>query len=194
MLARSPTTSHALKNEIDGQAPVLIDKELMTTKLQILRKDQIVSNLLETRQNISTKVSKLSEIQQDQVFLGIWSVKDLLAHLIGWDETNLRAAKSVLKGQLPDFYEYRDRDWQTYNAMLVKKHKRDPSPELLTAVKDSQDKLIEFLQTIPPEHFNEDFGVRFRGYKVTIQRLLEAEWKDEQTHLQQIIDFFKDTE
>jgi hypothetical protein len=76
---------------------------------------------------------------------------------------------------------------------LVKKHKRDSFQELLGAVKGSQKKLIEFLQTIPPEHFNKDFGVRFRGYKVTIQRLLEAEWKDEQTHLRQITDFFKAT-
>ena len=41
------------------------------------------------------------------------------------------------------------------------------------------------------EH-NKDFGVRFRGYNVTIQRLLEAEQKDEQTHLGQIIAFFKE--
>jgi hypothetical protein len=118
-------------------------------------------------------------------------VKDLLAHLIGWDATNLRAAKNVLKGQLPDFYEHRDQDWQTYNAMLIKKYKKDSSHQLLAAAKDSQEKLIEFLQTIPPEHFNKDFGVRFRGYKVTIQRLLEAEREDEQTHHQQVIGFFQ---
>lgn len=165
----------------------------MPIKSQVLRKDQILSNLFETRQSILTEASELSETEQDQVFLGIWSVKDLLAHLIGWDETNLLATKSILEGQLPSFYEHRDRDWQTYNAILVKKHKKDSFQELLTAVKDSQEKLIEFLQTIPAENFNKDFGVRFRGYKVTIQRLLEAEWKDEQTHLQQIVDFFKES-
>jgi hypothetical protein len=51
--------------------------------------------------------------------------------------------------------------------------------------------LLEFLNTIPAENFNKDFGVRFRGYRVTIQRLLEAEQKDEETHLQQIMDFFR---
>jgi len=165
----------------------------MLTKSQILRKDQILSALVETRQNILAEASQFSEVEQNQVFLGIWSVKELLAHLIGWDETNIDAAKSILKGQLPAFYEHRDHDWQTYNAMLVKKHKRDSFQELLGAVKGSQKKLIEFLQTVPPEHFNKDFGVRFRGYKVTIQRLLEAECKDEQTHLQQITEFFRQT-
>jgi hypothetical protein len=145
------------------------------------------------RQKILAESSKLSEAQQDQVFLGIWSVKDLLAHFIGWDATNLHAVKSVVKGQVPFFYKHRDHDWQMYNAMLVKKYKTESFKELLAAVKDSQEKLIELLQTIPPENFNKDFGVRFHGYKVTIQRLLEAETKDEQTHQQQIIDFFKES-
>lgn len=59
-------------------------------------------------------------------------------------------------------------------------------------MRDSQKELMQFLQTIPPENFNKDFGVRFRGDKVTIQRLLEAEASDEQTHFQQIVDFFKE--
>ncbi len=165
----------------------------MATTSQIRRKENILSALIQARQDILVEVSKLSETEQDQVFLGIWSIKDLLAHMIGWDETNLRAVKSVLNGQLPPFYEHRDRDWQTYNAILVKKHKKDSFQELLATVKESQRKLIAFLQTIPPEDFTKDFGVRFRGYKVTIQRLLEAEAGDEQIHYQQITDFFKES-
>jgi len=163
----------------------------MATKSQLLKKEQILSRLIEVRQNIITEASKLSEAQQDQVFLGIWSIKDLLAHIIGWDYTNLEAAKSILQVQIPSFYEHRDKDWQTYNAMLVSKYKKDSFQELLAAVNESQKKLIGFLQTIPPENLNKDFGVRFRGYKVTIQRLLEADVKDVQTHHKQIVGFFK---
>lgn len=162
----------------------------MPTRSQILRKEQILTKWLQTRQSILAEASGLSEKQRDQVFLGIWSIKDLLAHLIGWDRTNRDAVKSVLEGQLPVFYNHHDRDWQTYNAMLVREYKRDSFKELLTLLKQSQEQLLEFLNTIPPETFNKDFGVRFRGYKVTIQRLLEAETEDEQTHLQQIIGFF----
>jgi hypothetical protein len=165
----------------------------MATRSQILRKQQVLSNLIEARQNILAEVSKLSEAEQDQVFLGIWSIKDLVAHLIGWDKTNLEAVKSVRDGQVPAFYEHRDPDWRAYNAILVKKYKKDIIQELLAAAKASQQRLITFLQSIPPEHFNMDFGVRFRGYKVTIQRLLEAETKDEQIHYKQITDYFKES-
>ena len=163
----------------------------MTSKSQIVRKEKVVSNLIKARQNVLAEASKRSAAEQGQVFLGIWSIRDLVAHLIGWDKTNLEAAKSVLKGQVPSFYEHRDPDWRTYNAMLVRKHKKGSTQELIAAAKRSQEKLLKFLQTIPPEQFNKDFGVRFRGYKVTIQRLLEAETEDEQTHARQITDFFK---
>lgn len=165
----------------------------MATKSQLRRKDQILTALVETRQDILTEASRLSDQERDQVFLGIWSIKDLLAHLIGWDLTNLQAVRSVLNGKVPDFYKHHDRDWQSYNAILVKKHKKDSCKELLAEARESQGQLLEFLNTIPPEQFNRDFGVRFRGYKVTVQRLLEAEREDEQTHLQQIMGFFQET-
>jgi hypothetical protein len=165
----------------------------LATQSQIRRKSQILSNLIETRQDILAEASRFSEAQHDQAFIGIWSIKDLFAHLIGWDKTNLAATKAVLKGNLPSFYAYRDPDWKTYNAMLVKKHKKGSLEQLVATAQASQKKLVDFLESIPPEQFNKDFGVRFRGYRVTIQRLLEAELEDEQTHLQQVSDFIDES-
>jgi hypothetical protein len=56
----------------------------------------------------------------------------------------------------------------------------------------SQEKLNEFLRTVPPEQFHKDFGVRFQGYRVTVRRLLEAEWKDQQIHLRQRLEFIEE--
>ena len=162
----------------------------MTSKAQT-SKDAVLSALVKTRQNILTASTALSNADQDRVFLGIWSIKDLLAHLAGWDLTNASAVRSVQAGKVPSFYKYYDRDWRTYNARLVKKYREDSFNDQLAAVEASQKKLITYVQSVPPEYFKKDFGVRFRGYKVTIQRLLEAELKDEQIHFQQIVDFFK---
>lgn len=163
----------------------------MNTKAQV-KKEQLLVELRETRNSILKEAALLSAEKQEMIFLGIWSVKDLLAHLAGWDHTNLDATKAVLAGNIPSFYEHHGRDWQTYNAMLVAKYKRDSFKELLVLVENSQQELIEFLRSVTPESFDKDFGVRFRGYKVTIPRLLEAEIKDEQVHCQQIRDFFKE--
>lgn len=157
----------------------------MTAKA-LAKKDEIISGLAQTRQAIVDAAAALDPAQQDEVFLGVWSVKDLLAHLAGWDFANLEAAQAVLRGELPAFYAHHGRDWQTYNAQLVAQYRRDDFVELLSSVRDSHHNLIDFLQTIPAAEFDKDRGVRFRGYKVTIARLLQAETKDEKTHHQQI--------
>jgi len=114
-------------------------------------------------------------------------VVDLIAHLIGWDFTNLAAAKDIQAGKLPEFYARQDKDWKTFNAELVAKYKRDDFEELSALARDSQGQLIAYLESLPAEAFEKDFGVRTgRNYKVTIARLLQAELKDGQEHLEQI--------
>lgn len=153
------------------------------------KKDRLISEFVETRRKILDIASSLSSAQQDEVFLGVWLVKDLLAHLVGWDSTNIAAAKAVLAGQLPDFYAYYDRDWQTYNAHLVAEYKRDNFADLLSSLEGSTQKLVEFLKTVPAEEFDKDTGVRAGRYKVTIASLLQVEINDEKTHYTQVKEF-----
>ena len=103
----------------------------------------------------------------------------------------IKARQSILTeaSRLSD--EQHDHDWQTYNVILVKQYKNDSFQKGVASLKDSQKMLIEFLQTIPPENFNQDFGVRVRGHKVTTQGLLQTEVKDEETHYKQLSDSFK---
>ena len=60
------------------------------------RKDALIANLAEARKNILNAASALPAKQRDEIFLGSWSVKDLLAHLIGWDYTNIQAVEAIL--------------------------------------------------------------------------------------------------
>jgi hypothetical protein len=153
------------------------------------KKSEIVAALIQARRKILDVAYTLPPEKQDQVFLGVWSVKDLLAHLIGWDYTNIEATKSILAGEVPEFYSHRDRDWQTYNASLVDRYKKDDFTELLYAVEASQRALMGFLGTVPAEEFHKDKGIRFKRYKVTIARLLQAEAEDEEEHYRQIKEF-----
>jgi len=152
-----------------------------------INKSEILSNFSDTRTAILNEVMQLPPDARDMVFLGVWSVKDLIAHLIGWDFTNLAAAKDIQTGKLPEFYAHYDKNWKSYNAKLVAKYKRHDFDELLALACDSKLQLITYLENLPAEVFEKDFGVRTgRNYKVTIVRLLRAELKDEKEHLSQI--------
>jgi hypothetical protein len=102
----------------------------MSTKFQTIRQEPLTA-VIETRTALLHAASQLSLEAQDTVFLGVWSVVDLIAHLVGWDFTNLAAAKDIQAGKLPGFYAHYDKDWKTYNAELVAKYKRDDFEELL---------------------------------------------------------------
>ena len=158
----------------------------------IALKNEIISNLVDVRKNILEVARTIPPEKQDRVCLGVWSIRDLLAHLAGWDYTNLAAAKDILAGNLPEFYAHIDRDWKTYNASLVEKYKRDDFSELLTLISSSHQQLVNYLKTLPAEVFTRDTGVRSSGHKVTIARLLQAEARDEQVHLQQIHEFLEE--
>ena len=152
-------------------------------------KDEVISRWVEARRKILVAASALPPERRDTVFLGEWSAKDLLAHLIGWDYANREAAEAILAGRLPEFYAHHDRDWRTYNARLVATHKREDFAELLQAVRDSHRQLLEHLQTIPAEEFVKDSGLRYKGWRVTVASIVRAEASDEEEHYRQLETF-----
>jgi hypothetical protein len=153
------------------------------------KKDNIISALTQARRKILHVAYTLPPEKRDEVFLGVWSAKELLAHLVGWDYTNIEATKAILSGELPQFYSHHDRDWASYNAFLVERHKTEDYAELLHSVEASHRALVDLLATVPADEFEKDRGVRYKRYKVTIARLLQAEAEDEEEHYRQIREF-----
>jgi hypothetical protein len=141
------------------------------------QKDALIASLVRARAKILAEARLLSPAQQDEVFLGEWSVKELLAHLAGWDDTNRRAVQEILAGQKPSFWQYLDRDWQSYNARLVAEYKRDDFAELLAVVEASHRRLIDYLQTVPADAYVK---------KRQIASLLRTEIEDEEEHHGQV--------
>lgn len=149
-------------------------------------KEALLAGLAEVRAAIINTAVSLTPAQQEQVCLGSWSIKELLAHLIGWDYANIEAVQALQNGRLPAFYDHHDRDWRSYNALLIERYGQQDFGALIAALRQSHHKLICLAQTVPAGEFTRDRGLRFRGYKVLIGRLLGAELEDERVHLAQI--------
>lgn len=149
-------------------------------------KDRRIAELVAARRNLIDLVTTLSPEQREEVFLGEWSVKELIAHLIGWDRTYVAAVQDLRASELPGFYAAYDEDWQSYNRNLVQEYLKGDWQDLLAAAKQSHSDLIGYLRTLTEDEFEQDWGVRFRGTPVTISRLIDAEIKDDREHLGQI--------
>lgn len=150
------------------------------------RKQRLLDELSQVRQAVLLAAQSLPAEKQRQVFLGSWSAWELLAHLAGWDRTNVQAARSLQAGELPEFYAFKDRDWASYNALLVSRYAGLDFETLLAEVQAAHRDLLAFMSMAPAEVFDKDYGVRYKGYRVTLGRLLEAELRDERQHLEQL--------
>jgi hypothetical protein len=153
------------------------------------KKQEVISQVAEARQKVIDAASSLAPWQQEEAFLGEWTVKDLLAHLVGWDYANLEAVQAILNDCLPGFYEHHDRDWRSFNQRLVLEHRVESFDDLLLSLDQSHHKLIDAVRAVPAEEFFKDRGLRFKGYKVMIGRILQADAKDGVEHAAQIVQF-----
>ena len=158
--------------------------------LKSLRLDE----LGQARTTVLTALNSLPPDSRREPFLGIWSSYELVAHLIGWDYTNIQAIADIQAGQLPQFYAHRDRDWQTYNAYLVREYSEESWEELMAAVAESYRCLVAVLRALPADELYRDRGIRFRGWKVLIGRLVEADIKDVTTHPGQVRAFIEQSQ
>jgi hypothetical protein len=154
------------------------------------KKRELIDGLVTARRSILNAVSALPVEQLDLVFLGEWSTKDIIAHLVGWDVTNRQAVQEILAGVYPGFFHYYDKDWRTYNARLIEAHKIEPFESLLAAIEDSHQQLITYLESLPANDLVNGKARRATGRAVTIRNLIKAEAADERQHATQIQEFF----
>ena len=155
------------------------------------KKATLISNLNDTRSSILEAAASIPNNRVDEAFVGSWGILELLAHLRGWDLTNIQAARDILSGKLPDFYAESDKDWASYNAKLVSQHRQADLESMIASVDSSRSDLVALLKKLDANDIFGDHGMRWGNYKVTIARLIEADIKDGVEHLDQIRQFLE---
>lgn len=154
------------------------------------RKNQLINGLVLARARVLQAAQAVPARRADETFLGVWSLMDLLAHLVGWDFTNRQAVEEILSGQPPIFFQYFDKDWRSYNQRLVEQYRCATLEQQLIAIGASHQQLISYLETLLPRDLVLGKVKRQSGRSVTIRNLLQVEARDEDRHAAQIRLFF----
>lgn len=159
-------------------------------------KNELIDALVAARNGVMKAVASLPPDRVDKIFLGVWSVNDLLAHLVGWDYTNLQAVQEILAGRYPTIFQNYDKDWRSYNARLIEEYKpvgsngSESFSIILDETADSHKRLVSFLESLSAENLVNGKARSEKGRTITIRNLLRAEANDERVHSEQIIAFF----
>jgi hypothetical protein len=115
-----------------------------------------------------------------------WTVRDILAHLIGWNRHIVRGSQQILSGELPFYDVDPGPDYSKVNAALVREYGDVDRAALLASLATSTGELTEFLRAIDPGEWDRDFGVRHDGETLTVKNTVDELIADYDHHRAQL--------
>ena len=92
---------------------------------------------------------------------GDWSVKDILAHVTTWEEEALKYLPLIINGEKPPRYvQYGGID--AFNAQMTAQKRGLALSDVLRQLDETHHGLINYLQSVPEEHFTQETRFRHR--------------------------------
>jgi hypothetical protein len=98
---------------------------------------------------------KSRQMTQAGVTLAGWSVKDILGHLIGWQQMNLDWYAAGLRGETPEMPApgLTWRDIRKLNNRIYRKHHRRSLKAVLADYNAFHQKMLELIEEVPARDF-----------------------------------------
>ena len=115
-----------------------------------------------------------------------WSPRDVLAHLIGWNRHTIAGSEEIRKGETPFYLIDTGEDFSKVNAVLVREISSRDRGELLEGLDASCQQLGQYLRSLDPADWKRDYGVKCRGFVITVENSVDALIHDYANHREQI--------
>src|SRR5437016_2357425 len=125
-------------------------------------KQQLLKQLEKAWRTIEESYAGLSDSQlMEPGVMDNWSVKDILAHVTTWEEEALSYLPLILTGGKPPRYiQFGGID--AFNAQLAEQKREMALSDALRQLDETHRRLIDYLQSVPEEHFTRETRFRHR--------------------------------
>lgn len=118
-----------------------------------LRKKELLAEIERERTALDETLALLSarEMTRAGVTRGGWSVKDVLAHLIEWQQMNLDWYAAGARGEKPAMPApgYTLRELPRLNQMIYRKHHRRSLQAVLRDYESYHQRMVELIESLP---------------------------------------------
>jgi len=118
-----------------------------------LRKQELLNEIHRERAALDDTLALLPPRQMTRagVTRGGWSVKDVLAHLVEWQQMNLDWYAAGLRGEKPAMPApgYTLRELPRLNAMIYRKHHRRSLQAVLHDYRSHHERILALIATLP---------------------------------------------
>jgi hypothetical protein len=115
-----------------------------------------------------------------------WSPQEVLAHLIGWNRQSIVGCNQIICGEEPFYSMDAENDYSNVNTESAQMYSSKNKAILLSELMRSFDELKGYLQSIDPVEWDEDHGVRYGHWVITVGNTVGALQKDYDAHREEI--------
>ena len=140
------------------------------------KKARIIADFEKTRQKTRRQ---LEGIDVDLEICPNWTVKELLAHLAGWDEATIATLQAHHQGETTPLLALRGID--AYNEQTVSERAELGYEQVVKEWELVREQLVELLQALPPEQLN-DRVVSPWGTMLSVEELVSIMIEHEEEH------------
>ena len=144
----------------------------------------LIAEFNRVRDALIDAVSSLPSSLRDKAFVGSWDVKDVVAHTVGWDYTNVEALPDFRAGRLPAFFSDYDLDWAAINASLVERYRLEDWDALLASMTASGRAFVDAMRTLGDSDL--DTAASWGKRRITLRGMMRAVSSDESEHVSQV--------
>jgi hypothetical protein len=119
-----------------------------------LPKTELLQEIGVERSKLDALLEQLTPRQMTQggATLAGWSVKDILAHLIAWQQMNLNWYATGLRGETPEIPKSW-KDIRKVNDRIYRKHHRRSLKAVLADYNAFHQKMLELIEEVPDRDF-----------------------------------------
>lgn len=151
------------------------------------KRDEIL-HALETSH--ATMRAQLDEIDKNRKVYPLWTIREILAHLSGWDDTVVGFLSALLKGETPLAVAPRGAD--VYNEETVSTREGLSYDRILSEYIQTRAKVMELIRTIPEEMVTQ-VSILPWGEEGSLQDMVNGFGDHELEHAQDVQKLIRET-
>jgi hypothetical protein len=116
-------------------------------------KEELLNEAAREYKTFHEALQGLNEAQMSEVWLGTWSVKDIVAHIAGWHEEMGPALERLARGERPirEGVSYDDVD--AWNARFASARRGTPVADVLLELDKTHEYFLRTAAAVPAERF-----------------------------------------
>src|SRR6266566_2850139 len=127
-----------------------------------MKKDQVLKRLEKAWATFQESYAGLSDPQlMEPGVMDEWSVKDILAHVTTWEEEALKYLPLILTGGKPPRY-IQSGGIDAFDAQMAEQKRDMAFSEVLRQLEETHRRLLDYLRSLPDEHFTRETPFRHR--------------------------------